>query len=125
VVCAADADAKGNGSRRLRIKVTCQSDTASECEATASESTSAALATQATALEAAETIAEPASTVTKRRRGKRGGLRFRTVLKLKINARGREILAQRDVHAIVVVRIHRDGRDHVTQRPIKLLRFHR
>jgi hypothetical protein len=124
-VCAADAEPKRNGSRRLRIKVTCQSDKASECAAAASDSTSATLVTQATELDASETITEPESTVTKKRRGKRGVLKFRTVLRLKLNARGRELLAQRDVDATVVVRIRRDGRDFDVQRLIRLLRFRR
>ena len=122
-VCAAAARATNNGTRNVRIRVTCRSSARSECEAHGVAMADAATNTRTvSAADAGEEITEAAQGTTRRRTG-HGGLRFKTVLVLRLNARGRELLRERAVDAGVMVTIR--GQDHLARvdTTVRLLRL--
>src|SRR6185369_8092807 len=102
-----------NGRPRVKIMVSCDANQEGECEA-AAFTTSAG--PQALVLEdpaKGELITEPIKpSRTHKHGGKRKSLRFRTVIKLKLNARGRELLAAGDLPVTLRARVRRGSVDH-------------
>jgi len=117
-----DGRVRKNGRPRVKIMVSCDANQEGECEA-AAFTTSAG--PQALVLEdpaKGELITEPIKpSRTHKHGGKRKSLRFRTVIKLKLNARGRELLAAGDLPVTLRARVRRGSVDHYP--PAKILRL--
>jgi hypothetical protein len=111
VLCEVEAKALANGTPKARIRVTCRSDRESTCEATAlaDDAIGAAAAVDASPSVQAmlEEIAQPVSATTRRKARKGGSLRFKRVLVLRLNVRGKELLQKGDLFVRIVVTVQR------------------
>jgi len=119
-VCAADAKALKDGVVRrgipkVKIRVICESDERGDCDATALTGASSVVNGSDGSGQLAsedEPIVEPGTRPLKRVESpKKGGLKFRTVIKLKLNQRGQALLSTGDVPVKVEATVHRASKD--------------
>jgi hypothetical protein len=123
LVCNSSASVRGNGKRKVKVEVVCETDEPSECEAQVVAGASGIAAAQA-AQGAGGVIASPKSGRTRRIRRPAGALGFRKVFRLRLNRLGKELLARADVEARVAVTTRRQGREfHPPDTLVRLLRI--
>jgi hypothetical protein len=125
-ICGVTTAVRKNGKRKVTVLVACESDEPAECEA--SLLTEAPPTSTSTTVAASGPVLSEIATPRKAKlsRLRKSSLGFRTVLRLKLNARGRELIGNDQVNARLEVVVRRGGQEfHPPVALLQLLRARR
>jgi len=123
-VCGVTAEVRKNGKRKLSVRIGCESDEPAECEASLLAVVPTTGTTVAGSGPVLSEIAQPRKAKTERL--KKSTLGFRTVIHLRLNERGRELLQSGDLDARLVLVVRRAGGEfHPPASLLRLLKLRR
>jgi len=125
-VCRAMSKVAKNGSRNVRVKVACRSDTATNCSArmVLASDIEGSLRSFRDHAVLSDDITEVQEANTRRIKGSKGLLKYKKVLVLRLNERGRQLLRRADVRGRVEATFKRQGRElHAPPLLVHLLRI--
>jgi len=118
-ICGATAELRKNGKKKVAVLVGCESDKPAECEATLLAAEPTTSTTTPGSSPALSEIVAPRKA--KLVRFQKSALGFRTVLRLRLNSRGRELIQNQQVDARLEVTVVRG--DQQLHPPATLLRL--